>query len=185
MGNMITALVGLNRAGERDRLEEALVSLSRLFYYAESGDKLVPVGRECDFVEAYLALQKLRFEDRLSYLVSVQEAAREVPVPRSLLLSLVENAVVYGIEPMENAGRVTLTCMESGVDLVEIIVEDSGPSFGLSEAGPRARCIRETERRLLLFSSDSSIRAGRSASGSASVRILMRVGDPTGSRRGK
>ena len=54
--------------------------------------------KECEFVKAYLALQKYRFGERLNYNIDIEADCMECQVPKLTLVTFVENACVHGIE---------------------------------------------------------------------------------------
>jgi len=83
------------------------------------------VKKEMEFVEAYLALQKYRFGDRLSYRMDVQRACEEIMVPKLTITTFVENACIHGIESKTSPGWIFVRIyMEDDVLCVE--VEDTG-----------------------------------------------------------
>ena len=61
------------------------------------------LGREFELAEHYLALMAIRFGERLSYQLDCPAALHAVSMPPLLLISLVENAVQHGVEPMPGA----------------------------------------------------------------------------------
>ena len=66
--------------------------------YVEWGEDSVTIEQEVEFVKAYLALQKYRFGERLSYQIEIDEECRKRKVPKLTLVTFVENACVHGIE---------------------------------------------------------------------------------------
>ncbi len=58
----------------------------------------VEIGKEMEFVEAYLSLQKYRFGDRLSYKLDVDEGCLNIRIPKLTVVTFVENACIHGIE---------------------------------------------------------------------------------------
>lgn len=95
----------------------------------------VEIGKEMEFVEAYLGLQKYRFGDRLSYELDVDEDCLELTIPKLTVVTFVENACIHGIESKTAKGwifvRIYKERMESGTELLYIEVEDTGS--GLKE----------------------------------------------------
>lgn len=85
----------------------------------------VEIGKEMEFVEAYLGLQKYRFGDRLSYELSVEPDCAAVRIPKLTLVTFVENACVHGIESKTAPGWIFVRIYrENGVLCIE--VEDTG-----------------------------------------------------------
>ena len=71
--------------------------------------ELTTVGHEMDLIQAYLDIEQMRFEDRLTVHIDVPESVREVPIPALIVQPLVENAVKHGIQPSASGGRVRIT----------------------------------------------------------------------------
>ncbi|MBR3306658.1 MAG: histidine kinase [Lachnospiraceae bacterium] len=89
------------------------------------GEDLIPVQKEMDFVEAYLQLQKYRFEDRLNYSFSVDADCRRFAIPKLTIVTFVENACVHGVEKKATPGWIFVRVYkEEG--WLQIEVEDSG-----------------------------------------------------------
>ncbi|HEX2191082.1 MAG TPA: histidine kinase [Longimicrobiaceae bacterium] len=118
-----------------DRLMAELGELLRLAYDHPSGD-LVPLDTEMRFVRAYARLQQVRYEDRLSVEVHVDEEARGAQVPNFILQPLVENAIRHGIVPSRGRGEVEVRAERAG-DRLRVRVVDNGA--GLKPRAPGAR----------------------------------------------
>ena len=67
-----------------------------LVFSLRQGSGLVPLGTELKALESYLAVEKIRFEERFEYELAADEAARAAVVPTALVLPLLENAIKYG-----------------------------------------------------------------------------------------
>ncbi|GJM83014.1 hypothetical protein HMSSN139_55100 [Paenibacillus sp. HMSSN-139] len=76
-------------------------------------------------VSSYLEIQKFRYEDRLSYTLSIDPAASAIRVPPLIIQPLVENAVVHGVEDKEDGVHVEVRIEMSG-GLARITVRDNG-----------------------------------------------------------
>jgi hypothetical protein len=83
------------------------------------------LGDELAMAEAYLALMRMRMGERLAYRIDADEALRALPMPRLLLQPLVENALLHGLEPKLDGGRVTIHARRAGRHLL-IEVHDDG-----------------------------------------------------------
>ena len=66
--------------------------------YVNWGEDSVSIGKEMEFVQAYLALQKYRFGDRLKFDISVDPDCEQFGIPKLTLVTFVENACVHGVE---------------------------------------------------------------------------------------
>ena len=103
-----------------------------------------PLAAELDLARAYLDLEGLRFEERLTVEIDVPNAALGVPVPTLLLLTLVENAVKHGIADRPEGGTVRVGARLDGGALV-LRVENPPAPAGAAPDGTRIglRAVRE------------------------------------------
>jgi two-component system LytT family sensor kinase len=167
------------------RAVDTLIKLTSLLRAVlRSEGELTTLGRELDLVEAYLDIERARFDERLRVRVDVAPSLRRIRVPPLLLQPLVENAVKHGIAPERRGGDVIVTARLSTAAGSEpqltLVVEDSGA--GASDAALRRG--RETgvglnniERRLLRLFGDAAALTLRSAPGrGTTVEIRLPAG---------
>ncbi len=107
-----------------------LADLLRMVLDAPEVD-VVPLRRELDFAERYLALQEIRLGDRLRVDVDVRGDPAGVGVPLLLIQPLIENAVEHGVASRRGPGSVTVRCTIAA-GRVRFEIRDDGP--GLPEA---------------------------------------------------
>lgn len=107
--------------------ERMIVDLSALLRYSVDRDHaaLVALDDEIEIAEAYLAIQRSRFADRLQVAVEVDPEARDAAVPPFLLQPLLENAVHHGLAPQDGASALAISARLLGDDVV-ITVRDDG-----------------------------------------------------------
>src|SRR6185295_6532015 len=72
------------------------------------------LGQEIELAEAYLNILRMRMGARLEFAVDVPDALRTHPFPPVLLISVVENAVTHGLEPLAAGGHVTISAQQEG-----------------------------------------------------------------------
>lgn len=95
----------------------------------------IPLRRELEFVEAYLALERSRLGARLRVTFDIPEEVEAHPIPPLSLQVLVENAVKHGVAPLEAGGDLRITARLTPAGL-ELRVEDPGPGFLRTESAP-------------------------------------------------
>jgi hypothetical protein len=111
--------------------EQAIVNLASVFRFTlEAADKeSVSLGEEADFIRAYLEIERIRFEDRLDYELTIPVQLKPVRIPPMLLQPLVENAVKHGISPLlGKGGKIVIRVAPNGAD-VQVTVHDNGVGF--------------------------------------------------------
>jgi two-component system LytT family sensor kinase len=86
----------------------------------------IPLRDEIEFVRQYLALETMRFSDRLNPVFDVDPAVLDAAVPDLVLQPLVENALRHGLARRSDATRLVIGARREGRDLV-LWVEDDGP----------------------------------------------------------
>lgn len=103
------------------------------------------LGREADLVRAYLDIQRLRMGGRLRFSVDVPAALRLRSFPPMMLMTLVENAVKHGIDPLQQGGEihVAASAIDGGF---EVCVADTGN--GLTQAGGAGIGLQNIRERL-------------------------------------
>ena len=133
-----------------------------------------PLSSEVEVASDYLALEAVRFEERLRVHLEIDPAVSNFQVPTMLLQTLVENAVKHGIAAEQNSGNLIIRASRhDGLLLVE--VENTGH---LSEAKPGAKPVglaNARERLRLLYGERASLQLANGATGmvTASVRIPL------------
>jgi LytS/YehU family sensor histidine kinase len=98
----------------------------------------IPLAEELAFLDHYLAIQRIRFGNRLKIEIDVDPAVRYTPVPCLLLQPLVENAIRHGLSPRASGGTIVVSVC--AIDrLLQISVVDDGvglPAGWSLEASP-------------------------------------------------
>ena len=83
--------------------------------------------RELELLAEYAAIEEVRFGERLRLDVDCDRDTMTARVPALLLLPLVENAVVHGIQPMMRGGTIRITAQRAGESLhIEVIDDGAG-----------------------------------------------------------
>jgi LytS/YehU family sensor histidine kinase len=92
----------------------------------ESKDRReVPLAEEMAFLDHYLAIQKIRFGDKLTVKIDVAPEVRYAAVPSLIIQPLVENAIRHGLSRRASGGMVTVSA-EKVDGRLEIRVKDDG-----------------------------------------------------------
>jgi two-component system LytT family sensor kinase len=146
--NSLNAVSSLMREGMSEKAVEAIALLSQLLrdLLSNTGKQEIELRREFAYVECYLNVEKVRFEDRLSTHFDADEDCLDALVPTLILQPLVENAVKHGIAKRISPGRVSVTGFRRG-DMLQLTVrndsaEGTQGSFGSVDHGIGLRATR-------------------------------------------
>lgn len=120
------------------RLVDALTNMFRIGL--SHGKDIITVKEEITHVSNYLYIQKIRYKDKLNYVIHVDESLYAVEVPKLILQPLVENAIYHGVKAKRGGGTITITGVPEGENLV-FTVQDNG-------AGMLQEKVEELNRRM-------------------------------------
>lgn len=130
---LFNTLHAISSLVERDAVgvQRMVARLSKLLRYAleSSSSQEVPLEEELAFLDDYLEIQRIRFEEHLDVSLDVAPRVEEGLVPSLILQPLVENAIKHGASKAEGKGFVEITARREGNDLV-MRVRDNGPGLG-------------------------------------------------------
>lgn len=155
--NILNSFIALNRIGEKQELENAIISLSQLFRYTCEHDNDTTIGEELSFITKYLSLQKIRYEDRLTYDLYIEPSLSTIKIPKLLIQPLVENAVIHGLEPSNLNTHVSIGVFSITILLQNfhvISVTNTGLPYNVSNKQSRVG-LTNLEQRLQIFSPNS------------------------------
>ena len=125
--NTLNAITTLVELGRQKPAAEMLGHLNAILKstLARSTPEKVPLSQELEFVGNYLAIEQVRFADRLRVLFQVDPAALDGLVPSFLLQPIVENAIRHGIAHCETSGVLEASAKRAG-DELHLTVRDTG-----------------------------------------------------------
>ncbi len=125
LNNMLQAIATSALKRGAPEVSEQIAALGRLFQYnLNAKQEVVTVREEVRQIQDYIDLQKIRFGDRIAFLLRCQDAALDETLPPMILQPLVENSILHGIEPGGAPGRIEI-------------------EIGKEEKGPLRLCIRD------------------------------------------
>lgn len=146
--NTLNSAIALVRA-EPAKAESVLEDLSELFRHAlADATESVTLGQEIALAQRYMAIEQIRFGDRLQVQWSLDPEADPAKLPPLLLQPLVENAVRHGVEPSAQGAQIKITTQRRG-SVVVLKVTNSTPA-GVGERGHGLALANVRERLALL-----------------------------------
>lgn len=139
--NMLATLSIMAEDGETKEIVETINHMtSMLRYIADGSNTLSTLRKELEITEHYISCTKIRFGTRLQYTAEVSKEAETIPIPRHVILPIVENAVKYGMDDNPpwiitlNAEFIKDHTCDDGVSINarrqwRITIRDNGPGF--------------------------------------------------------
>ena len=159
-------------SGNRDVADSIKILGKTLHYVLENtGIAFTTLEKELDHVKNYLSIQKMRFGERINYVIEIEPGLdpREYQILPLLLQPVVENAVVHGLEEINSIGLIQIDIVRMKHQL-HIIITDNGK--GMSES--------ETEQLRAMLNTPNQQPQSGIALYNISQRIRLRYGEGYG-----
>ncbi len=163
--NSITSLV----RSQPELAREMILKLANILrVLLKDREAFVPFHEELAFTDDYLAIEVVRFGEKLRVVKEIAEETLQVVVPGMLLQPLLENSIKHGLEPRIGGGTVTLRSRISEQGELVVEVEDDGvgmapevegasPVSGLVRPGAGIGMRNVRERMAVLYGSMASV----------------------------
>ncbi len=154
--------------------QDMVTRLANILRYNLQKDRrhTVPLESELEAVSDYLALESIRFEDRLRVHLEVDEAVRQTAVPPMLLGTLVENAIKHGVEEVPSGGDLYIRAVLEGGAL-RIEVENTGSLRDPRPGSTQIGLTNARERLRILYGEQASLQLGARGDGRVTATILI------------
>jgi signal transduction histidine kinase len=150
--NAITTLVELGRQSEAVEMLSHLNGILKKTLKRAAPEK-VPLSQELEMIEDYLAIEQVRFADRLRIEIKVDPGALDSLVPCFLLQPIVENAIRHGIAHCEDYGVIVASACRDG-ERLRIEVCNTGSTAPHTAPG-NGIGLKNTRERLTHFYRDT------------------------------
>jgi len=126
--NSLNAIASLIHE-DPDKAERMTLQLSKLFRYSinQNQEDLVTVQEEMEIVSTYLEIEKIRFEERINFTVTIDDELNFAKIPRFLIQPLVENALKHGLKDVTENAELSIEIRKT--DVIAISIADNGIPF--------------------------------------------------------
>lgn len=156
--NSINAVLSLIRSQPK-QAETALEDMADLFRVLMADNReLVPLAQEIGLCRQYLALEKLRLNERLNIIWQIDDMPQDALVPPLVLQPLLENAVYHGIEPLAEGGAIRIQIYNQHRE-VHITISNPFNSAYQHHQGNKMALNNIKERLTLHFDLEASIKS--------------------------
>lgn len=175
MLNSLNLIYNLSLAEKNDIIQKYVLHLVEYFRYLfRKTDDLVPVESEIKFVENYMEIQKMRFQDKFIFIYELEDEAYGLLIPPLIIENFVENSVKHGINMNEKIeiivlvtkrnGKIQISIVDSGVGIEEklleqlqqgkIVEDDAGMHIGIWNCRKRLELYYGNEATLNIISKE-------------------------------
>ena len=117
---------------EANNTVDLIDNLASIFRYTLEYHDDVSIEEELRFVREYLTIQQFRFADRIEFSIHCPEEFYEVRIPPLIIQPFVENAMIHGLEPKVEGGRIEILLSKEGRRLI-IQITDTGVGIDISK----------------------------------------------------
>lgn len=123
------------RVNHEPEIEELVKLLAKILRKSiQAGGSEVTVKAETELVEAYLKIQRYRFDERIQYRIQMNQEVEDCRILPLILQPLVENSIIHGLETKEGTGCI-LVRIEERQEQLFITVEDNGVGMDEEQLG--------------------------------------------------
>ena len=142
-----------------DKANETLMRLTKLLRgVLRSTEEFLSLGDELKLIEAYLEIERARFEERLTVKIEVAPELFSLRVPSLILQPLIENAIKHGITPKKEGGVILIKATKTAENLI-LEISDTGAGIKNEELQIRRQSrigLNNVEERLRLYFSGAA-----------------------------
>ncbi len=177
--NVISVLI---MKSEQDKATEMINRLSSFFRNSldEKDQQWIPLKKELNHVEQYLAIEQVRFGDRITIVKNYDNNANSIPVPSMLLQPLIENAMQHGLEEKEGKGQLSISCHVQA-DYLSIVIMDDGAGCNFDDkqfkAGIGLSNVKSRLKRLYGTQHTLSFESNKQGGVTVTLTLPINVGD--------
>jgi sensor histidine kinase YesM len=159
-----------------NRARNAITELSNILRSSMQTDKLesVSLEKELNIVKDYLALENMRFEDRLRVEYEIDEDTLDQPVPPMMLQTLVENAIKHGISKQITGGKIRIVS-DFKDSYHELAVQNTGKLVNGTAKGDGFGLPSTLNRLSLLYGEKARFSIKQLTSEVVEARVLLPV----------
>ncbi len=146
--NTLNSIRWLSELQGADKVTQMLDELVKLLRFAaEDTGEFITVGREVEFIISYIRILNFRYFERFSFVLDIQEEAKQFMIPRFIIQPLVENSVLHGFDSNDICATVRIDVHLEGKELL-LCVTDDGKGLSPEKIEEILSTERKSERSL-------------------------------------
>lgn len=123
--NTLDCINSLVEFNEKENVQKVVTSLANIMKMSIKGHTFITLEEDISYINQYIFIQKMRFQDKLLFLVEIPEHLYQYYVPKLILQPIVENAIVHGVEEISETGMIGVIGSEDEENIY-ISIKDNG-----------------------------------------------------------
>lgn len=156
--NTLDTMKWISKINQVPQVALMSTNLADILRFCISPEEFVPLHREVEILQRYIEIQKIRLSGAFSFQAEIPPELEDCLVPKMILQPIVENAILHGLEGVED-GRILVQAVQVGSRLLKIVVTDNGKGLPPDMTGAYAHRSRELSRgHLGLYNVDTILR---------------------------
>ena len=128
--NTLDCVNSLVDMGEKESVKKVVTSLASIMRMSIKGNTFISVREDISYIEQYVFIQRMRFQNKILFLIEVPESMYLYYIPKLTIQPLVENAVLHGVANLKETGMIGIFGSEDENNIY-ISIKDNG--FGMPE----------------------------------------------------
>lgn len=182
----INSLVGLNKIKETQKTVIALANIMRM---SIKGPNFLTIEDEINYIHEYIYIQKMRYQDRILFLVEIDKNLNKLIIPKLILQPIVENAIKHGVSNSLKQGMIVILgnienddiifkIRDNGVGMDDKIINsineyNINSNFENNKNNDSIGLINIQKRLKLIYTNDYGIKINKLSNGGTEVIIKL------------
>jgi two-component system, LytTR family, sensor kinase len=161
-----------------ENAKTALTKLSNILRYSLKMERFetVPLEEEIQNVTDYLALEAVRFEERLNYSLDIDPRSNKIEIPPMMIQTLVENGIKHGVSTRTKGGKISVNSKLNGSSLL-IQIKSTGKIDENSLRLSKGFGLDNTKQRLnLLYGGKATFTIKNDSQDEVLAEIIIPIG---------
>lgn len=169
--NAISSLILVNRNADAERMLTRLSDFLRASLGPEEAE-LVPLASELSAVSAYLDIESLRYDGRLTAEVVSEDGLHETRVPTFILQPLAEQAVAHAVSPPQRRATIRLQASSEGADRLVVTIRAQATDGSSPSSPPPLDLTAVRSRLAVVYGGNAGIEGISDAGGFTAIARL-------------
>lgn len=181
----LVRMMSINK--ENDKIENVVVSLSRILRYNLSQETTVALADEVRCAESYFDIWYMRMGDKFEYEFDIDDSLMNCHVVKFILQPLIENAIKHGIEPMERKdgfitviaqkhdNRIIINVADNGVGITKEKLKEIKENIKNQGCSNNHIGLQNLYKRLILFYGEENVFMDIFSEADQSTQVLIEI----------